>query len=195
MIDKPKVKEPEMAKDEPPAFLNRNQEAMRAVDAENSVSQQLTDELNSILDKPLDPITIQGDKVYHGIIPPKKPTPTQSPDKGSIDPAAKTADEAPKLQPAYNLVPPTPGKGAYADGNPKTAFGQVKPGTFYSPAIPTYLMGLVHLQGALKYGPFNWRDDPISASTYIEAIERHLKLYKKVRIVHLIPLWNTLHIL
>lgn len=62
----------------------------------------------------------------------------------------------------------------YPDGNPKTLFGAVKPGTWYTPPGPLYLTSIVHLQGALKYGHFNWRDDPVSASTYVEAAIRHI---------------------
>lgn len=67
----------------------------------------------------------------------------------------------------------------YPDGNPKTQFGIAKPGDWHTPAIPYYEYSRVHLQGALKYGPFNWRDDPITMSTYLEALERHVKLLKE----------------
>lgn len=62
----------------------------------------------------------------------------------------------------------------YPDGNPKTLFGSVKPGIWYVPPGPLFLTSLVHLQGALKYGHYNWRDDPVSASTYIDAAIRHI---------------------
>lgn len=31
--------------------------------------------------------------------------------------------------------------------------------------------------GADKYGPANWRIDPVSASTYISALKRHLAMW------------------
>lgn len=68
--------------------------------------------------------------------------------------------------------------GKYPDGNPKTQFGIAKPGNWCIPTIPYLEYGLAHLQGALKYGAFNWRDDPISISTYVEAAIRHVELYK-----------------
>src|SRR5690606_11875964 len=40
-----------------------------------------------------------------------------------------------------------------------------------------YEYSLAHMQGALKYGHFNWRDDPVSISTYIDACKRHIDLY------------------
>jgi hypothetical protein len=73
---------------------------------------------------------------------------------------------------------PKLGQGQYVDGNPKTQFGIAKPGEYYTPPIPFYEYSLAHLQGALKYGPFNWRDDPVSISTYLDAVKRHIDLYK-----------------
>lgn len=66
----------------------------------------------------------------------------------------------------------------YPDGNPKTQFGIAKPGDFYVPMIPYYEYSLAHLQGALKYGHFNWREDPVTMSTYLEAAKRHVDLFK-----------------
>lgn len=60
------------------------------------------------------------------------------------------------------------------DTNPKTKYGKAKPalGLIPGPA-------LVHIadafgDGAAKYGPANWRVDPVSASTYINAALRHI---------------------
>lgn len=72
---------------------------------------------------------------------------------------------------------PTFGMGIYKDGNPKTQFGAVKPGIYYVPPMPLYEYGLAHMQGALKYGHYNWRDDPVSISTYADACKRHIDLY------------------
>lgn len=65
----------------------------------------------------------------------------------------------------------------FIDTNPKTAFGAVKPGTFNTPPVPLYEYSLAHYQGALKYGHYNWREDPVSTSTYINAARRHIDLY------------------
>lgn len=72
---------------------------------------------------------------------------------------------------------PKLGDGIYKDGNPKTQFGAVKPGSFETPPIPLYEYSLAHTQGALKYGQYNWRDDPVSISTYVDACKRHIDLY------------------
>lgn len=66
----------------------------------------------------------------------------------------------------------------YVDGNPKTRFGIAKPGDFNTPSIPYYEYSMAHMQGALKYGMFNWRDDPVTMSTYLEAAQRHMDLFK-----------------
>ncbi len=60
------------------------------------------------------------------------------------------------------------------DTNPKSIFGSQKPQLDKIPGI-----ALLHLAGAMalgasKYGPFNWRKDPVSTSTYIAAARRHL---------------------
>lgn len=62
----------------------------------------------------------------------------------------------------------------YPDGNPKTAFGVKKPPLWYVPTTAVFEQGAVHLQGALKYGHLNWRSDPVSASTYVNAALRHV---------------------
>jgi hypothetical protein len=59
--------------------------------------------------------------------------------------------------------------------NPKTAAGAKKPSLFS--VIPTAALlhlGEVMRVGAKKYGPFNWRETPVPAETYVDAIGRHL---------------------
>lgn len=58
--------------------------------------------------------------------------------------------------------------------NPKDLFGSVKVSITKFPAI-----GLAHgahamMDGAEKYGPYNWRDKPVIASIYVDAAIRHL---------------------
>ena len=138
-------------------------------------------------------------KPYHGMLPPDKPSKTKqfvndlndrlgqfglrgnNPKEVIVDDhsimdevekeLSKSLDNDPELQ--------APQATKYPDGNPKTTLGIAKPGDFKSPPIPLYLYSLAHMQGALKYGHYNWRDDPVSASTYLEAAKRHLDLYKE----------------
>lgn len=91
-------------------------------------------------------------------------------------------EKAEQTKPYHGVLPPKPtpklGDGMYKDGNPKTALGIRKPSDYYTPSIPYFEYSLAHMQGAFKYGPFNWRDDPISISTYLDAAKRHMDLFR-----------------
>lgn len=67
----------------------------------------------------------------------------------------------------------------YNDQNPKTPFGMKKPSLWNVPFTAVFHASLAHLHGALKYGRFNWRKDPVSASTYIDAAMRHINEWKE----------------
>jgi hypothetical protein len=58
--------------------------------------------------------------------------------------------------------------------DPKAAFGSAKPGTRAIPMTAMYLLGQVMQQGSEKYGLMNWRNTRVLASTYKEAISRHI---------------------
>lgn len=62
--------------------------------------------------------------------------------------------------------------------NPKKAYGDAKiPMHLVPPALQiSAARGLG--EGAEKYGPYNWRETNVEATTYIGAIERHLAAYK-----------------
>lgn len=61
--------------------------------------------------------------------------------------------------------------------NPKQAMGDKKPPLAYVPMVAELAMLEALYDGALKYGPYNWTDDPVQAMTYVNAAERHLKLF------------------
>lgn len=62
--------------------------------------------------------------------------------------------------------------------NPKQIYGDKKPPLAYIP-LSAQLAELEALfDGKLKYGPYNWRENPVEAMTYIEAAMRHLQLFK-----------------
>lgn len=62
--------------------------------------------------------------------------------------------------------------------NPKELAGSKKPATWsVMPRWIVLLVGRVMSVGAAKYGAFNYRDSRISASTYQDALERHLQLW------------------
>lgn len=60
------------------------------------------------------------------------------------------------------------------DTNPKSAVGQLKPPVGLVPPVAILNIGMAFADGARKYTPYNWRKDPVSASTYINAAMRHL---------------------
>jgi len=62
----------------------------------------------------------------------------------------------------------------YPDNNPKTAVGAKKPDLSVVPPVALLHLATAMMNGAAKYGPFNWRDAPISTRPYIAAALRHL---------------------
>lgn len=66
---------------------------------------------------------------------------------------------------------------SYLDGNPKTAAGMKKPDISVVPPAGILHLATAMMNGANKYGPFNWRDKPISTRPYIAAAMRHLMAY------------------
>jgi len=62
--------------------------------------------------------------------------------------------------------------------NPKELAGAKKPATWsVMPRWVVLLVGRVMSVGAAKYGAFNYRETPIAASTYQDALERHVSLW------------------
>jgi dATP/dGTP diphosphohydrolase len=61
--------------------------------------------------------------------------------------------------------------------NPKAAFGATKPSVGLVPPIALLHAAMAFEDGARKYGAFNWRDNPVEAMTYINALYRHLGLF------------------
>lgn len=58
--------------------------------------------------------------------------------------------------------------------NPKEGAGRLKPRLSDMPTNILFEVGKVNALGADKYGRFNWAESSISASTYYDAILRHL---------------------
>jgi len=62
--------------------------------------------------------------------------------------------------------------------NPKELAGSKKPATWsVMPRWVSLLVGRIMTVGAAKYGAFNYRESAIAASTYEDALERHLQLW------------------
>ncbi len=62
----------------------------------------------------------------------------------------------------------------YPDDNPKTRFGLAKPPIALIPGPALVVTAEAFGDGARKYGPANWREKPVTTSTYTSAALRHL---------------------
>lgn len=58
--------------------------------------------------------------------------------------------------------------------NPKDLFGSVKVSFTKLPAVAIAHGAHAMMDGAVKYGPYNWRDKDVIASIYVDAAIRHL---------------------
>ncbi len=58
--------------------------------------------------------------------------------------------------------------------NPKDRIGLLKPPVHLVPSVAIIHEAGAFENGAAKYGPFNWRDETVSASIYLAACYRHL---------------------
>lgn len=58
--------------------------------------------------------------------------------------------------------------------NPKDIVGIKKPPVHLVPAALIINVAMAMKDGALKYGPYNWRSHPVNLTVYIGAAQRHL---------------------
>lgn len=58
--------------------------------------------------------------------------------------------------------------------NPKERYGAQKPALHLLPPSALALVALVMEDGGRKYGPYNWRESAVCATTYVSAAKRHL---------------------
>lgn len=75
--------------------------------------------------------------------------------------------------------PPNPSSSglAYPDNNPKTLTGITKVPHFLVPPSAEHYLALAFADGGAKYGPYNWRDRPVSSSIYVSAAKRHINAW------------------
>lgn len=62
-------------------------------------------------------------------------------------------------------------------GNPKDLIGDTKPDLSLVPQTFNLMVSQAMMDGARKYGPYNWRDNPVRNRVYIAAAMRHLAQY------------------
>lgn len=70
------------------------------------------------------------------------------------------------VEPDWNAV--------YDDSNPKDAVAQLKVDLSLIPEVFNAHVADALMDGAKKYGPFNWRDKKVQARVYVAAAKRHL---------------------
>jgi hypothetical protein len=63
---------------------------------------------------------------------------------------------------------------ASIDDNPKTKYGQAKPGFSSIPQTAIVHLGRAMENGRDKYGLYNWRETNVSSTIYVDAAWRHL---------------------
>ena len=69
------------------------------------------------------------------------------------------------------------GQGSYSNAtttNPKDLLGAKKVSITKLPAVAILHAAHAMMDGARKYGPYNWREKEVSAFIYIDAAKRHL---------------------
>lgn len=62
--------------------------------------------------------------------------------------------------------------------NPKDKTGQSKTPMALIPSAALVLVAEAMRDGAIKYGPYNWRNEAVQAMAYSHAIDRHHAAYK-----------------
>ncbi len=92
-------------------------------------------------------------------------------------PAEADAAFPPELPFAAPSAGNDPAPAGLPDGNPKTRFGVAKPPIALIPGPALIHMADAFRDGAKKYGPANWRNDPVTTSTYVNAALRHILAY------------------
>lgn len=84
--------------------------------------------------------------------------------------------------PGGGVVPTITGNGASSpdlkDTNPKDAIGDTKLPMHLVPQTGIIYETMAFLEGAVKYGKFNWRVAGVRNSIYLDAIKRHLAKYE-----------------
>lgn len=82
-------------------------------------------------------------------------------------------DDARTLQP-WEMTTPRPSTAKTSSPNPKDLIGITKVPVGLFPSAGTILGAMSMKDGAVKYGPYNWREHPVKMTVYLDAMERHL---------------------
>jgi hypothetical protein len=91
-----------------------------------------------------------------------------------------------ELREKGGLRPPAP----VNPPNPKQRYGDTKVNLALVPSAGVIFAALGFHDGAIKYGPFNWRKDAVEIMTYIAACRRHLDAFVDGEDLSEEELWN-----
>lgn len=80
----------------------------------------------------------------------------------------------PEQSRALQIVPP---RSKATSPNPKDIIGNTKVSMSKLPAVACAWGAMAMMDGAAKYGAYNFRDIPVSAHIYVDAAKRHLDLW------------------
>jgi hypothetical protein len=86
----------------------------------------------------------------------------------------RTKEAAPSLP--QLIVGLRPSNASTQGNNPKDRYGLAKVPFSLTPSTAIVMMSMGLKEGARKYGPFNWRVEPVQGRVYLEAALRHLLL-------------------
>jgi hypothetical protein len=106
---------------------------------------------------------------------PHQPQPKQP---YSSDERAEWDVDAPVTSPEYTDAPYDAIDIKFHPNDPKGAAGAKKVPMWLLPPYALQQTAWVHKLGSEKYGPYNWRENSVCASTYISAIMRHLDAWR-----------------
>lgn len=68
-------------------------------------------------------------------------------------------------------------RAAEAGVNPKDLVGMTKPPVALVPPCLEIYASMAMKNGAVKYGPYNWRDQKVQAMQYLSAMKRHIDAF------------------
>lgn len=96
--------------------------------------------------------------------------------KSAQKPSSKKLATASIVSPPKLIVGLRPSVARTTGNNPKDRYGLAKVPFSLVPSTALTFMALGLKEGARKYGPFNWRVEPVQGRVYLEAALRHLLL-------------------
>lgn len=79
-----------------------------------------------------------------------------------------------RMQEAFEATPEELGKAAVAAANPKDLIGAKKVSISKLPAVAVLHAAHAMMNGAEKFGSYNWRSNKVRAEIYIDAALRHI---------------------